>query len=76
MAAATLGANRHCEVINESVGNFEVHLEKDMDQGSGFVTEVMQPERSINKTIAGRRRLLLLKKREAPESEREHDPSI
>ena len=66
---------QNSEVIKESVGNFEAHLE-DVDQDSGFVTEVMQPERWIKKTIAGRRKTLLLKKKEASESESEHGPSI
>ena len=33
------------EVIKESVRNFEAQLEEDIDQDSGFVTEVTQPER-------------------------------
>ena len=52
-------------VIKESVWNFEQQVEEDIDQDSGFVTEVMQPERLINKTIAERRKTLLLKKNEA-----------
>ena len=37
--------------------------EEDIDQGSGFVTEVMQPERWTNKTIEDWRKTLLLKKK-------------
>ena len=36
---------QNSEVIKESVWNFEAQLEEDIDQDSGFVTEVMQPER-------------------------------
>ena len=67
---------QNSEVIKESVSNFEAQLEEDIDQDSGFVTEVMHPERWINKTIAGRRKTLLLKKNEDFESESEHSPSI
>ena len=61
--------------MKESVWNFEAQSEEDIDQDSGLVTEVMQPERWINKTIAGRK-TLLLKKNEASESESEHSQSI
>ena len=36
---------QNSEVIKESVWNFEGQLEEDIDQDSGFITEVMQPER-------------------------------
>ena len=76
VATATLNWHKqNSEVIKESVWNFEAQLEEDIDQDSGFVTEVMQPERWINKTIAGRK-TLLLKKNEASESESEHSPFI
>ena len=42
----------------------------------GFRLRYSQLERWINKTIAGRRKTLLLKKNEASESESEHSPSI
>ena len=36
---------QNSEVMKESVWNFEAQLKEDIDQDSGFITEVMQPER-------------------------------
>ena len=47
-----------------------------MDQDSGFVAEVMQPEDESIKRLLEEEKTLLLRKNEASESESEHSPSI